>query len=281
MEIESSMYFTVRYECGGRLGNCVFPYALCMLYQIFYGYKYTNAPQPNEIQINDTVFLQYFSKEALLKGELPCPPSNLCISGYFQHDYILKPFLERFQKFILENPKQIIHTGCKEQIPCEILIKDYLPTVHLSPKTVVVHLRMEDKIADVIEPNSALFVIHPDAYENVLKQIEYDTIIWVMNSPKQDIEYKYLAYLQQKYGGQYKEQTLEEDVTLMRKAPTLVCSRSSLSWICSAFAYDDQEVYMPERYETWQHETFHSIHPNTKYYSYQKASRKDLESLFT
>lgn len=273
------MVFTVRYDCGGRLGNCVFPYILCVLYQMLHGYQYTKDAQPNEIHINDAVFLEFIFEEFKKTGRLPQLQQNLFISGYFQHDCLLKPFLPKIKQFLLTNPKQILHTGWKEEFPSEILIKDYLPIVQLSEKTVVIHLRMEDKVADIIEPNSPLFVIHPDDYEPVLKQIEYDRLIWVMNKPKQEIEFKYLAYLQKKYGGEYKVQTLEEDMSLMRKAPILVCSRSTLSWICSTFAYQEQKVFMPERYETWSHETFQSIQPNTIYFSYRKASKSDLEHI--
>lgn len=273
------MEFCVRYECGGRLGNCVFPYILCILYQKMYGYRYVLDRQPNELVIDDRLFLQVFPKETEGQIALPAIRANLVFNGYFQHDQYLRLCRTLLEEFLKEHPDQPIVTGWNERIPAEILIKDSLPNLHLTPKTLVVHLRMEDKVADIIEPNSALFVIHPDDYAPLLKTIEYDTILWVMNKPKQDIELQYLAYLQKQYGGSYKAQSLEDDMSLMRKAPMLVCSRSSLSWVCSAFAYGPQKVWMPERYETWIHETFTRVQPDTTYFPYRKASRKDLEEV--
>ena len=271
------MSFTIRYECGGRLGNCAFPYALCVLYQILYGYKYVTEKQPNEVCITDDIFIRHSTEENIKNGILINVPSNIVINGYFQHDVVFKYFLYKIYEFITLNPNQVIHTGSNQSFLSNVLIKDVLPSLNVSPTTVVIHLRMEDNIVDKIEKNSPKFIIHPDDYELILKNIKYDKIIWIMNEPKHDIEKKYISYLQKKYGGEYKPQTLEEDMTIMRKAHILVCSRSTLSWISSVFSYNQQKVFMPEKYEDWPHETFKSIHPDTTYYSYRKATKKDLE----
>lgn len=273
------MPFTVRYECGGRLGNCVFPYVLCILYQHFYGYDYVTEPQPNEVQIDDKAYLQFFSsKEDNL--QLPNISANIVFNGYFQHEAYLKYFKPQLVEFIQYHPLQRMITGWQERVPAEILIKDYLPELSLREDDVVIHLRLEDKLADTIEHNSALFVIHPDDYENVLSSLKYKQIYWVMNKPKDPLEHKYIAYLQKRWGGVFQPRSLEEDMCLMRKAKTLVCSRSTLSWICSSFSEGEQVVYMPEAYETWSHETFHDVHPKTFYYSYRKATKQDLQTLF-
>lgn len=274
------MDFTVRYECGGRLGNCVFPYVLCILYQHMYGHRYVNHPQPNELRITDKEYLHYFST----KGPelvLPNIQANLVFTGYFQHDIYLKYLKQTLIDFVTRNPHQILTTGWKESIPAEILIKDYLPEINLTEEDVVIHLRLEDKLSDTIEENSALFVIHPDDYEGVLSKLKYKQIYWVMNKPKEPLEHKYIAYLQKRWGGVFQVRTLEEDMCLLRKAKNLVCSRSTLSWICSAFSTGEQIVHMPEAYEHWDHETFHDVHPQTFYYSYRKATKQDLLSLFT
>lgn len=272
--------FSVRYECGGRLGNCVFPYILCVLYQKEYGHIYTTTPQSDEIHIDDKTFLDYFwNPEQGGDVRLPQISANVVFRGYFQHHVLFRQFGKVIRDFLAEYPNQDIHTGCKEHYSSSILIEDYLPDKILDDSTLVIHLRMEDKVAEVIEQNSALFVIHPDDYEPVIKAIPHSQIIWIMNKPKQDIEFKYLAYLQKKYGGTYKPQNIEEDMTLMRKAKKLICSRSSLSWICSAFSTEQQIVAIPEKYENWSHETFQPLHPQTLLYSYRKASKKDLENI--
>ena len=272
------MTFSVRYECGGRLGNCVFPYLLCTLYQIEYGYKYTTTPQSDEICIDDNLFLTYFWNPSSKQFQLPQISGNIVFRGYFQHDIFFRRSKQAIVEFLEKHADQDIHTGCNEHYPSSILLNGKLPDGYLDPDTLVVHLRMEDKIADVIEGNSALFVIHPDDYANVLARIPHKKILWVMNKPTQEIEHRYLSYLKRKYGGEYATHSLEEDMALMRHATKLVCSRSSLSWISSAFA-NDQYVAMPEKYENWQHETFRKVHPTTTYFSYRKASKKDLEEI--
>lgn len=274
------MSFTVRYECGGRLGNCVFPYVLCIMYQHFYGYEYVTEPQPNEIQIDDKTYLQFFSTKGSSDILLPNIKANLVFNGYFQHEAYLKGFKPMLLTFIQGNPLQRMITGWQEKIPAEILQKDYLPDISLTEEDVVIHLRLEDKLTEVIQENSAHFVIHPDDYETVLSRLKYRKIYWVMNKPKEPLEHRYIAYLQKRWGGEFKVRSLEEDMCLMRKAKTLICSRSTLSWICSAFSEGDQTVYMPEAYEHWDHETFHDVHPKTFYYSYRKATKQDLQDLF-
>ena len=271
--------FTVRYDCAGRLGNCVYPYALCVLYQMEYGHRYVTEEQPNEICIDDKTFLTYFWNPSFQNIRLPPISANVVFRGYFQHPILFQAFGVKIRECIELNPHQDIHTGCNESYDCSILIEDALPDVHLDDNTLVIHLRMEDKVADVIEPNSALFVIHPDDYAPVINSIPHAQILWIMNTPKQEIEKNYIAYLQKKYGGVYKAQSLAEDMSIMRKAKKLICSRSSLSWVCSAFAYQDQLVAMPEKYEDWYHETVFSLHRETRYFSYRKASTKDLENL--
>jgi hypothetical protein len=274
------MGFTVRYECGGRLGNCVFPYLLCILYSHMYGHTYVNDRQPNEVMITDKEYLQHFSTKGP-EVVLPNIQANLVFNGYFQHDVYLKYLKQILVDFIQKHPQQLLITGWKEHIPAEILTKDYLPEIVLTEEDIVIHLRLEDKLTDLIEENSAHFVIHPDDYERILSTLKYNQIYWVMNKPKEDLEHKYIAYLQKRWGGIFQARTLEEDMCLMRKAKTLVCSRSTLSWVCSGFSEGVQVVYMPEAYEHWSHETFHDVHPQTFYYSYRKATKQDLLALFT
>jgi hypothetical protein len=265
----SKMTFSVRYECGGRLGNCVFPYLLCILYQTEYSHTYTITPQSDEICIDDTLFLTYFWNPSSEQFQLPQISANIVFRRHFKQAIV---------EFLKKHPDQDIHTGCNEHYPSSILLNGKLPDVELDDDTLVVHLRMEDKVTDIIEENSPLFVIHPDDYAKVLASIPHKKILWVMNKPTQEIEHRYLSYLQMKYGGEYATHSLEEDMALMRQATKLVCSRSSLSWISSAFD-KDQYVAMPEKYENWQHETFRKVHPTTSYFSYRKASKKDLEKI--
>lgn len=272
------MVFTVRFECCGRLGNAIFPYILCVLYQMI-GYKYVTDIQGNEFMINDNTFLEFFNDILFKNNTLIIIPSNIVFSGYFQHDFIIKYQKDAILNFINNNLGQKIPTelGIGRTFENTILINDYLPEVFPNKDDVIVHLRLEDRITDIID--QANYVISPFDYDSILEKNNFKNIYWVMNKPKLDIEKKYLKRMIDKWGGIYKERTIEEDVTLMRKAKNIICSRSTLSWISSAFSFESQNVYLPKCYATWNLESFTKVHDNTIIYDHTRCRLYDLETI--
>jgi len=274
------MGFTVRYSCAGRLGNCVYPYTLCVIYQIM-GYTYVDTPQPNEVYISDDTFLTLFNDDMFKLKKIPTFESNIVFTGYFQHYYIIKYYKEQILDFIKKNPTQIIHTASMtgKIFRSEILVKDYLPSLELTNDDIVIHLRLEDNITDIVLPNTPNFIISPYDYDRLLLNNTYKNIYWVACKPTHDIEYRYINYMINKWGGVYKEQSIEEDVCLMRKAHNIICSRSTLSIISSGYSIHKQNVFMPVILENWNHESFTSIHENTELYHYTKCSLSDLKQI--
>ena len=273
------MSFTVRYSCSGRLGNCVYPYTLCVIYQLM-GYTYVDTPQANEIYIDDNTFLRLFNDDNFKFKNIPEFNKNIVFSGYFQHNYILKYYKESVLEFIKQNPNQKIHT-CNMGgafFKSEVLFKDYLPLLELTDEDLVVHLRLEDNITNVVLPNSPKYIISPYDYDKLLSNNTYKNIYWVACTPTHNIEYRYINYLINKWGGIYKEQSIEEDICLMRKAHNIICTRSTLSLISSAYSINKQNVFIPV-YDKWIHESFIKIHDNTKLYDYRKCSLPDLERI--
>jgi len=276
------MPFTVRYSCSGRLGNCVYPYTLCVIYQLM-GYIYIDTPQPNEIYIDDNTFLRLFNEDTFKLENIPIFESNIVFSGYFQHNYILKYYKKSILEFIKQNPNQKIHT-CNmngDTFKSEILFKDYLPLLELTDEDLVVHFRLEDRVLDIITPFNADFVISPHDYDKLLLNNRYKNIYWVMCKPKHDIEYRYIQYMINKWGGIYKEQTIEEDICLMRKARNIICSRSTFSVVSSAYSVTEQNAFMLNVSESdkYPHETTTNLHDNTHVYEYTKCNLSDLERI--
>ena len=220
------MPLTVRYFCPGRLGNCIYPYTLCVIYQLM-GYIYVDSPQPNEIYIDDDTFLRLFNEDTFKLENVPIFESNIVFSGYFQHYYIIKYYIKRILEFIKENPNQKIHTNkmIGEIFKSEILFKDYLPSLELTKDDIVIHLRLEDYITNIVLENTPQAVISPYDYDRLLLNNTYKNIYWVACKPIHDIEHRYINYLINKWGGTYKEQSVEEDMCLMRKAHNIICSR--------------------------------------------------------
>ena len=276
------MIYTIRYECSGRLGNCIYPYTLCVIYQLM-GYIYVDTPQPNEIYIDDDTFLRLFNENNFKFKNIPSFESNIVFSGYFQHNYILKHYKESILEFIKKNPNQRIHT-CNmigASFKSEILFKDYLPSLELTDEDLVVHFRLEDRVVDVIIDSNAAFVMSPHDYDKLLLNNTYKNIYWVMCKPRHDIEHRYIQYMINKWGGIYKEQSIEEDMCLMRKARNIICSRSTISIISSAYSISEQNAFMVNvpKSDKYTHETNTNLHDNTELYDYTKCTLSDLEKI--
>jgi len=276
------MSFTVRYDCYGRLGNALFPYSLCVIYQLL-GYKYVDIPQENEIIIDDNNFSEIFNEDRFKNKTLPIIPSNIVFFGYFQHDYIIKYFKEDILDFIKKNPYQKITTqlGSGKTYNNTLLITNYLETLQLDDNDIVVHIRLEDKLTDIETMTDCHCVLSLYDYDKVLSSIKFKNIYWVMNKATTEIEKQYLNYLINKWGGVYKEQTIEEDFFIMRSAKILICSLSTLSWIASAYSLYDQIVYLPKINLVTNWLSFKNIHTHTILYNYTLSTKKDIENILS
>jgi hypothetical protein len=273
----------ITYDCGGRLGNCIFPFFFCIFFEMKYGYTYSVEDHYPQITITDDVFREIITEENVLSNTISLPPTNLRLWGYFQHDWIFKHFRKEMMAYLEKSPKWLIimAKSLNQLFSSETLLTNSLPTVNLGPKDVVIHLRLEDYLVnDKIEPNGPHFVFSPDDYDPILKSLDYENIYWVMKKPEHPIEHKYLAYLLKKWGGLYTPQTLEQDICLMRKAHILICSRSTLSWTSSYLSpHDEQTVFLPLKKVDWKHEQCPGIYPNTTLFDYKKCTIQDLERI--
>jgi hypothetical protein len=245
------------------------------------GYIYIDTPQPNEIYIDDNTFLRLFNEDNFKFKNIPEFNENIVFSGYFQHNYILKYYKEQIIEFIKQNPNQTIHT-CNmsgDTFKSEILFKDYLPSLELTKDDIVVHFRLEDYITNHVVENTSEAIISPYDYDRLLSNNTYKNIYWVACKPRHYIEYKYINYMINKWGGIYKEQSIEEDMCLMRKSHNIICSRSTVSLISSAYSINEQNVFVPVKFQNWYHESFTPIHKNTEIYFFTRCSLPDLEKI--
>ncbi len=273
--------FYITYDCGGRLGNCVFPFFFCILIEMRYGYKYTEEDVPGQLTIGDREFASFFTEQAFLHNKIYLPPANLRLTGYFQYDWIFRHFKKQMIEYLENSPRllSVMAKSLNHRVPSQMLFTDALPEVNPTPDDLVIHIRLDDYLQEKVEENVPFCPFSPDDYDDILKNEKYDTIYWVMKEPTQPLEEKYIQYLLKKWGGIYKPQTLAEDISLMRKAHRLVCSRSTLSWISSYLSPHEQTVYMPLKKVDWFFEQCPGIYPNTRYFDYKKCNIKELEEI--
>ena len=275
------MYIT--YDCGGRLGNCIFPFFICILFEMRFGYTYSEEDHYPQTTVTDEMFAQHVTEEKLLNNQITLPKENLRLWGFFQYDWIFKHFRKEIMEYLEKSPRNIciMAKSMNHRLSSQKILTDRLPNVNPGPKDVVIHLRLEDNlVTDDINPNGPRFVFSPHDYDPILKNLEYERIYWVMKAPEHPMEFKYLDYMMKKWGGIYTPQSLEEDICLMRKAHILVCSRSTLSWVSSYLTpHEKQTVFLPLKKINCFYEQCPGIYPITIPFDYQKCRIQDLERI--
>jgi len=259
----------------GRLGNSIFRFfaniIFCIVYDINSIIINNNKCRPNII-INDSYFIN-FSNNILNKNKIQNinKKSTLLFDGYFQHDKIYTLFKHQIINFIKNHPEIILSTDHNENYKAIHLVNFNISRQY----NIVLHLRLEDfiEISHVINPNSLKKII-----DNFVSEYPNETICFVLNTPKTEIERKYINYLTENLSN-YKIESNDviTDFTIMRNAKTLVCSCSTLSWVASFLSKTVEKVYMPNYNNPDRiHETFKQPIPNTILYDFEKCSKEKL-----
>lgn len=278
--------YTVRYECGGRLGNCVFPYTLCVIYEMFFGKKYVIEPQPDEFVITDELFKTIYSEESFKNFEFIVPQRNICFKGYFQYDYIFYVFKDKIVNYIKSHTHEILSPSNGIQFYNTVLYHDYMPDFILNDNDIVFHVRLEDALYPDRATTPLLLQIHhyKSVIENFRKQFQLlpgtGKIYWILNKPSMPLEVLHLEFLLSELGGIYEPHSIEEDLCIMRKSKNLICSHSTFSWIAAAFSTSPQNVFIPE-FSTilnYPHEKFTYLHEKSVVYPYPRYTSGELEN---
>jgi len=262
---------------SGRLGNCIFRFFANIIFSIVYDINSfiinnNNKKYKPNIIVDDKYFIN-FSNNLLNKKIIQNINKNtvLLFIGYFQHDKIYTIFKPQILDFIKNHPEIILTTDHNETYKAIDLVN-----LDISNKyNIVIHLRLEDfiEISHVINPISIKKIIDSLA-------IEYpnETICFVLNTPKTEIELKYIKYLTKNLND-YKIESNDvmTDFTIMRNAKILVCSCSTLSWAASFLSNVLEKVYIPNYNNPDRiHETFKYPISNTVLYDFKKCSKENL-----
>ena len=264
---------------SGRLGNVIFRLfaniIFCIVYDMDSVIINNNCRPKPDIIITDKYFIQFC--ELILNGR-KCPNitknSTLFFNGYYQHDAIYKAFRPKIIDFIKNHPEIILTTDKYEKYNASDLINFNVCNKY----NIVVHLRLEDfiDISHVINPISIKEVVN-----KLVSNYPNETICFVLNSPKTELEKKYVHYLTHNLSN-YKIESNDviTDFTIMRNAKVLVCSCSTLSWSASFLSDTVENVYFPNYNNSDRlHETFRVPIPNTISYNFETCSKEKLHDI--
>jgi hypothetical protein len=198
--------------------------------------------------------------------------------GFFQHDEIFLKYRKELITWMVTHPTELLYTDGNDGIityfnynqvsyKClQLLVNPYPSKLY----DVVVHLRLED----FVNNND---VIHPKSIKNILDKLDSKDICLVINKPKTELETKYINYFKKFYNITLESNSVIEDYHIMKNAKILICSCSTLSWIAAFLSDRVQTVYFPDYNNNRTHETFKKPITNTILYSFDKATKEDLE----
>jgi len=262
----------------GRLGNSIYRLFANIVFCIVYDINSTIINNSNcspTIIVHDKYFIN-FSNNILNNQQIINIDKNaiLLFNGYFQHDKIYTSFKPQIIDFIKTHPEIILTTDHNDNYKAIDLVNFEICNKY----TIVVHLRLEDfiEISHVINPNSIKKIL-----DEIILDYPNEPVCFVLNSPKTELEIKYIKYLTDNLSC-FKIETNDviTDFTIMRTAKVLVCSCSTLSWAASLLSETVEKVYMPNYNNPDRiHETFRRPISNTVLYEFDKCSKEQLSDI--
>ena len=264
---------------AGRVGNSLFRLFANIVFLTVYD---TNSIIVNEssTQINyiisDDYFINFMNR---LLNSSPVeninPNVKLLFAGYYQHDTIYVKCKPHIINYIQNHPEMILKTDKNETYKAIDFINFKIEKKY----KIVVHLRLEDfiEISLVIDPNSIKNVI-----DKINKEYNNETICFVLNKPKSELELKYIKFFTEKYNNIVVESNdVVTDYTIMREADVLVCSCSTLSWAAAILSNSIQKVYMPDYKNVHgSHQTCKRPSLNTELYEMKTCNIDELNKIF-
>lgn len=262
--------FYIKIGNGGRVGNNIFRYLTARLFCILYNAIVSDNNEIYYYQFHDIQYIDWMNS-FLHTNTLPNINFNINLEGYYQHDILLKKYLQELITYIHEHPNDKIDTFKNEFVFHAKDILGPLPDIHFSYKTVI-HLRVEDFLG-------ADMGMHPESIDAILQNLS-GPFVFVHKPCENNIDIKYVSYFKNKYPNSifYTDNVLN-CYNLMRHSTILVCSRSTLSWIAALFNEQNGEIYMPINNNNTPHESFQYPNNNTKLYEWKNITKDAILQL--
>lgn len=222
---------------GGRTGNILFAYLTAKLVELKYGHKYVTSDllQPDAFVIS----------ESNIEEVLENPPSEIYekdvhCKGYFQKsDFFIKYRKELLD--ILYNTNDVwVENGNTTHV------RDFFHSTHkykLRENDIVMNLRLDDFIQ---MPCPTSDIIPPSHYMNILENYKFgfNQLYIVCDRIRHNWEREYLKFFD-KWNPILIQENILHDCAIMREAPILIHSNSTLCWLMSFFAKNSKTRYIP------------------------------------
>jgi hypothetical protein len=238
---------TVKFLVQGQFGNNLFQYFASEIIKKIYDYDQVKPTFEINLEFNTIIDDAKFKRiiNAYLNGdkvEIDTTKDILMI-GFFQRSEIFLKEREFIRSLFVEDNMNNI----SNRIKISNIIK--YKTKHAFEPTendLVLHVRLAGSFqwADFIDmENKTSQLYDPERLKNIIKNIKYDKLYIVCNTPKADWEKEYLSEFND-LNPIIVSGLLGDDFDFMLKAKKLITSASTMSWM-AALLGNANEIHIP------------------------------------
>jgi len=281
---------TVKFLVQGQFGNNLFQYFASEIIKKIYGYDEVKPTFEINLEFNTIIDDMKFKRiiTAYLNGdkvEIDTSKDILMI-GFFQRSEIFLKEREYIRSLFVEDNTNNISNRIKISNIIKYKTKH---TIEPSENDLVLHVRLAGAFqwADFIDmENKTSQLYDPVRLKEIIKDIKYDKLYIVCNTPKADWEKEYLSEFDD-LNPVIITGVLGDDFDFMLKAKKLITSASTMSWMAS-YLGNASEVHIP--YNTYyggfesNSQSLAESGPNTKLYkgmTYWFPKRSELSTIQT
>jgi hypothetical protein len=198
-----------------------------------------NIPNLDTNRTNDVKYLSEMVSNYLTSN-------HIVLSGYFQKSEYFVPYRPQLIKTILDETNQDYWVFNDNRVYVNALLGSSKHSIDkfssqlrsgealdLNGDDIVINLRLDDFIQ---MPNPRSDILPPQFYLDILTTFLHPGKIYIVcDRIRYDWEHRYLRFFD-KFNPILIQNTIEHDIALMRDAPILIHSNSTLCWVSSFFS---------------------------------------------
>jgi hypothetical protein len=238
---------TVKFLVQGQFGNNLFQYFAAEIIKKIYGYDEVKATFEINLEFNTIIDDFKFKRiiTAYLQGEklLIDDSKDILINGFFQRSEIFLKERDFIRSLFVESNMNNISNRIKIGNIIKYKTKH---TIEPTENDLVLHVRLAGSYqwADFIDMENKTSQLYcPEKLKEIIKNIKYDKLYIVCNTPNGDWEKEYLSEFAD-LNPIIITGLLGDDFDFMLKAKKLMTSASTMSWMAAMLGNAD-EIHIP------------------------------------
>ena len=231
----------VTFDASGdsRTGNKLIQYLACKVICHVFGHTYTG----NREVVVDAVTVSEDAFANILRDKpYELSYANIYLTGFFQKSDFFIPFRKELLAMVYD-PENEDYWRKEETVYVKSLVKGVV-TVPVGPRDLCMSLRLDDFMHDPWHPKSD--IPYPSYYTDILRGLEgtFDRLYIICDTIRHEWERKYLENFRP-WNPILLQASFAHDCCLLRTAPRLIHSNSSLCWVMSFLSQEVKERYIP------------------------------------